>query len=75
MTGGSILVTGSAGRIGSHTVQQLLASGEKVVVLDNLGTGFRQAVDGAGNRASTTWTESSPLQLAWEERQKREPWR
>lgn len=43
---GSILVTGGAGYIGSHTVQQLLAAGEKVVVLDNLSTGFRQAVAG-----------------------------
>lgn len=43
---GSILVTGGAGYIGSHTVQQLLAAGEKVVVLDNLSTGFRQAVEG-----------------------------
>ncbi len=40
----TILVTGGAGYIGSHTVQQLLARGESVVVLDNLATGFRQAV-------------------------------
>ena len=45
--GGSILVTGGAGYIGSHTVQQLVARGESVVVLDNLSTGFRQAVAGA----------------------------
>ena len=43
---GAILVTGGAGYIGSHTVQQLRARGESVVVLDNLSTGFRQAVDG-----------------------------
>jgi UDP-glucose 4-epimerase len=43
----TILVTGGAGYIGSHTVQQLLARGEQVVVLDNLSTGFRQAVPGA----------------------------
>jgi UDP-glucose 4-epimerase len=42
----SILVTGGAGYIGSHTVQQLLARGESVVVLDNLSTGFRQSVPG-----------------------------
>ena len=46
VTSGSILVTGGAGYIGSHTVQQLLAVGERVVVLDNLSTGFRQAVPG-----------------------------
>jgi len=43
---GTILVTGGAGYIGSHTVQQLLGRGEQVVVLDNLSTGFRQSVAG-----------------------------
>jgi UDP-glucose 4-epimerase len=43
---GTILVTGGAGYIGSHTVQQLTARGESVLVLDNLSTGFRQAVQG-----------------------------
>jgi UDP-glucose 4-epimerase len=40
----SILVTGGAGYIGSHVVRQLGETHEKVVVLDNLGKGFRQAV-------------------------------
>jgi UDP-glucose 4-epimerase len=40
----SVLVTGGAGYIGSHTLLQLVARGEKVVVLDDLSTGFRQAV-------------------------------
>jgi len=39
-------VTGGAGYIGSHTVLQLVARGERVVVLDDLSTGFRQAVSG-----------------------------
>ena len=43
----SILVTGGAGYIGSHVVQQLRARGERVVVLDNLVSGFREAVQGA----------------------------
>ncbi|HET9485658.1 MAG TPA: UDP-glucose 4-epimerase GalE [Xanthomonadales bacterium] len=47
MTRPSILVTGGAGYIGSHVVLQLIAAGERVVVLDNLSTGFRDAVLGA----------------------------
>jgi UDP-glucose 4-epimerase len=37
----TILVTGGAGYIGSHMVHALADAGEKVVVLDNLSTGFR----------------------------------
>lgn len=40
----AILVTGGAGYIGSHVVRQLAGNGERVVVLDNLSTGFREAV-------------------------------
>ncbi len=40
----SILVTGGAGYIGSHVVKQLGMQGEQVVVLDNLSTGFADAV-------------------------------
>ncbi len=38
------MVTGGAGYIGSHVVRQLGEAGERVIVLDNLGRGFRQAV-------------------------------
>lgn len=44
MTTRGTLVTGGAGYIGSHVVRQLVEAGEKVVVLDNLSTGFREAV-------------------------------
>jgi UDP-glucose 4-epimerase len=44
MSHGSILVTGGAGYIGSHVVLQLRSRGERVVVLDDLSRGFRQAV-------------------------------
>jgi len=44
MSSPSILVTGGAGYIGSHVVLQLRARGERVVVLDDLSRGFRQAV-------------------------------
>jgi UDP-glucose 4-epimerase len=40
----SILATGGAGYIGSHTVHELADAGERVVVLDNLSTGFDWAV-------------------------------
>lgn len=41
----AILVTGGAGYIGSVTVEQLLAKGERVVVLDDLFRGHRAALD------------------------------
>lgn len=41
---GSVLVTGGAGYIGSHTVKKLGEAGVDVVTLDNLSKGFRQAV-------------------------------
>ena len=41
----AILVLGGAGYIGSHMVDRLVEKGqEKVVVVDNLETGFRKAV-------------------------------
>jgi UDP-glucose 4-epimerase len=40
----AVLVTGGAGYIGAHTVLELTDRGERVVVLDNLSTGFASAV-------------------------------
>ncbi|NMB85471.1 MAG: NAD-dependent epimerase/dehydratase family protein [Methanothrix sp.] len=42
----STLVTGGAGFIGSNLVEDLLASGEEVVVLDNLHTGSLSNLEG-----------------------------
>jgi UDP-glucose 4-epimerase len=40
----TILVTGGAGYIGSHMVHALVDAGERVIVLDNLSTGFDWAI-------------------------------
>ena len=47
MAGGilmAVLVCGGAGYIGSHTVRQLMAAGEEVIIADNLSTGHRAAI-------------------------------
>lgn len=40
----TVLVLGGAGYIGSHTVYELIDKGEDVVIVDNLETGYREAV-------------------------------
>ncbi|CAN5220060.1 UDP-glucose 4-epimerase GalE [soil metagenome] len=44
MTDRPVLVTGGAGYIGSHVVRQLGEAGVPAISLDNLSTGFRDAV-------------------------------
>lgn len=44
------LVTGGAGFIGSHLVEALVASGCRVIVVDNLSTGHRRNLDHLGDR-------------------------
>jgi len=41
---GAVLVTGGAGYVGSHVVWALVEAGYRIVVLDDLSTGFRDAV-------------------------------
>ncbi len=45
----NVLVTGGAGYIGSHATKILLERGENVSVIDNLSTGYQQAVDERAN--------------------------
>jgi len=57
--GAKVLVTGAAGFIGSHLVDELLDRGYQVVALDDLSGGFRSNVD---ERA--TFVEGSILDVA-----------
>lgn len=56
MTGKTLLVTGAAGFIGSHTAEHLLARGDVVVALDNLNDYY----DPARKRANVTELQSLP---------------
>jgi len=41
----NILVTGGAGYIGSHVVEQLVKSKDKVILVDNLVTGYKKLIN------------------------------
>jgi UDP-glucose 4-epimerase len=46
LASGSVLVTGGAGFIGSHTVDALVAAGDRVTVLDDFSSGRRENLAG-----------------------------
>ncbi len=54
----TILVTGAAGFIGSHTCDQLLAAGHRVVGIDNLRTGRRSNLALAASCAGFRFVEA-----------------
>lgn len=68
MEGGKhVLVTGGAGFIGSHTVEALVARGDRVTVLDDLSTGRREnlaAVEGAAGFTFIEGDATEPIALA-----------
>ncbi|NJC74290.1 NAD-dependent epimerase/dehydratase family protein [Planosporangium thailandense] len=61
MRGGTTLVTGGAGFIGSHLVDALLARGESVVVLDDLSTGRLANLDAAARNPRFRFVQGSVL--------------
>ena len=63
----TILVTGGAGYIGSHTVKALLNAGYQVHVLDNLSTGNRSAVDSRASFKQLDVYDASALKTYLEE--------
>ena len=42
----AVLITGGAGYIGSHTAHRLVAEGVRVIAMDNLSSGFVDALPG-----------------------------
>lgn len=68
MDGGKhVLVTGGAGFIGSHTVEALVARGDRVTVLDDLSTGRRDnlaAVESAPGFTFVCADATEPIALA-----------
>jgi UDP-glucose 4-epimerase len=69
MTKPCVLVTGGAGYIGSHAVLALLDAGYPVVVVDNLVTGFRWAVDARAAFVEADITDDAVVRAAMREHQ------
>lgn len=63
----AILVTGGAGYIGSHMVIELVENGHDVVVLDNLVTGFRDAVNPAAKFIEGDVSDDATLDTVFSE--------
>ena len=59
----SYLVTGGAGFIGSHLVEELLRRGHHVRVVDNFSTGKRENIEAAVSSARQTAAQVSPPEV------------
>ena len=59
-----VLVTGGAGFIGSHLVDELIRQGHHVTVYDNFSTGFRQHLDQALKTTRLKIIEGNVLDLS-----------
>jgi UDP-glucose 4-epimerase len=57
----NVMVAGGAGYIGSHAAKQLIESGHRVVVVDNLCRGHRAAVDRRATFAVVDLAETAKL--------------
>lgn len=68
---GSVLVTGGAGYIGSHAVLALADAGYRVVVIDNLVTGFAWAVDKRATLIEAAIEDEAVVRTAMREHQVR----
>lgn len=53
------VVTGGAGFIGSHIVEELAARSHEVVILDNLSTGTKENIASFPGRENVTFAEGS----------------
>ena len=56
-----ILITGSAGFIGSHLAQRLISEGHSVLALDDLSTGNEKNISGLKNDPSFQFVQGSML--------------
>jgi UDP-glucose 4-epimerase len=64
ISGGTALVTGGAGFVGSHLTERLLDAGTSVVVADDLSTGYREWVPDGATLVETDLTDPAGVEEA-----------